>query len=109
LIQPGGNIQILNALMKKGRQMIRMFVRHKVNDYAAWRKAYDDFDATRNSMGVKGHAVYQAAGDPNDVTAWHDFDSLEKAQAFAGSNELREAMGSAGVASPPDIWFTTPA
>ena len=89
--------------------MTRMFVRHKVNDYAAWRKAYDDFDATRNSMGVTGHAIFQAADDPNDITAYHDFDSLEKAQAFAGSSELRQAMGNAGVASEPDIWFANPA
>ena len=89
--------------------MTRMFVRHKVNDFAAWRKAYDDFDATRNSMGVTGHAIFQAADDPNDITAYHDFDSLEKAQAFAGSSELREAMGKAGVASQPDIWFANPA
>ncbi len=89
--------------------MIRMFVRHKVNDYAGWRKAYDDFEATRSSMGASGHEVFQAADDPNDVTAWHDFDSLEKAQAFAGSSELRQAMEGAGVAGQPDIWFTNPA
>ncbi len=89
--------------------MVRMFVRHKVNDYAAWRKAYDDFETTRASLGASGHEVFQAADDPNDVTAWHDFNSLNRAQAFAESSELREAMGNAGVASEPDIWFATPA
>lgn len=89
--------------------MVRMFVRHKVNDYAAWRKGYDDFEPARKSMGVTGHAVYQLVDDPNDVTAYHDFDSLEAAQAFAGSDELRNAMQNAGVASQPDIWFTNPA
>lgn len=88
--------------------MIRMFVRHSVNDYEVWRKAYDDFGPTRDRMGVVGAAVFRGAEDPNGVTAWHDFDSLEKAQAFAASSELREAMGKAGVASQPDIWFTNP-
>ncbi len=87
--------------------MIRMFVRHKVNDYAAWRKVYDDFD--NQSMGVIAHAVYRGADDPSDVTVTHDFDSLEAAKALAGSDELREAMGNAGVVGEPDIWFTTPA
>ena len=89
--------------------MVRMFVRHKVNDYATWRKAYDGFESMRVSMGAAGHEVFQASDDPNDVTAWHDFNSLKSAEAFAGSNELREAMGNAGVASPPDTWFANPA
>jgi hypothetical protein len=37
--------------------MVRLFVRHPVRDYAAWRQAYDDFDQERRSMGVVGHAV----------------------------------------------------
>ena len=85
--------------------MVRMYVRHQVEDYAAWRQAYDDFDATRTSMGVTGAAVYQALDDPNDVTVWHDFATAEAAQAFAGSAELRETMASAGVVGAPTIWF----
>lgn len=86
-----------------------MFVRHPVQDYTVWRKFYDDFDEERRSMGVVGDAVYQAADDPNDVTVWHDFESLETAQAFASADRLKEVMQEAGVAGPPDIWFTTEA
>jgi len=57
-------------------------------------------------MGEIGDWVYQLGGDPNDVTVIHDFDSVEKAKAFVGSSELREAMGNAGVAGPPDVWIT---
>lgn len=89
--------------------MVRMFVRHSVNDFAAWKAAYDGFDEERKSMGVTGQAVFQAVGDPNNVTAWHDFDSIEAAKAFAESPRLREVMQSAGVAGPPSIWFTSPA
>ena len=83
----------------------RLFVRHDVTDYDAWRKVYDEFDATRTSMGVTGDAVYRSIDDPNNVTAWHDFDSADAARSFAGSDELREAMGRAGVAGAPQIWF----
>jgi hypothetical protein len=31
---------------------------------------------------------------------------MDAAKAFAGSSELREAMGRAGVVGQPDIWFT---
>jgi hypothetical protein len=89
--------------------MIRMSARHNVSDYYAWRKVHDDFDTTRRSLGVKDAAVYRAADNPNDITVTHDFESLGAAQAFAGSTELREAMGNAGVASEPSIWFGSPA
>ena len=85
--------------------MIRIFIRHTVADYAAWRSVYDDFDATRRSMGVTGAEVYQALDDPNDVTVWHDIASRAQAEAFAGSSQLRDAMGRAGVQGQPVVWF----
>ncbi len=69
--------------------MIRMFVRHSVADFPRWKKAYDAFDAERKTMGVTGHAVYQTVGDPNEVTAWHDFQSEKAAHAFAESAPSR--------------------
>lgn len=89
--------------------MIRMFVRHKVTDFATWKQAYDDFDAERRTMGVIDDAVFQATDDANDVTAWHDFENMQAAIAFIDSERLREVMAEAGVAGEPAIWFTTPA
>jgi len=89
--------------------MIRMFVRHPVADFATWKQAYDNFDTERKEMGVAGGAVFQLADDPNDVTAWHDFETLESARAFMESARLREVMAEAGVAGEPTVWFTTPA
>ncbi len=89
--------------------MIRLFVRHSVADFARWKQAYDDFDDERKGMGVAGDAVYQSADDPNDVTVWHDFETLESGRAFADSARLREVMAAAGVTSKPELWFTTQA
>ena len=86
--------------------MVRMFVRHPVADFVEWKKGYDAFD--REGFGVTDHAVYQSVDDPNDVTVWHDFEDAGSAKAFAQSEELREAMGRAGVAGEPTIWFTEP-
>ena len=86
--------------------MIRMFVKHAVQDYGAWRKAYDSFDAERKTMGVIGHAVFQAADNPNDVTIWHDFASVESASSFQGSARLKEVMKGAGVVGVPQVWLT---
>ncbi len=86
---------------------VRMFVRHEVSDYATWRKAFDAFAPTQTKLGVTSKAVYQSVDDPNDVTVVHDFQTLEKAKAFAASPELKAAMDKAGVKSAPQIWYTT--
>jgi quinol monooxygenase YgiN len=88
---------------------VRMYVHHEVNDYAAWRKVYNDFDPTRRKMGVTAQAVYRSIDNPNDVTVTHDFGSAETAKAFAASAELKAAMEKAGVKGAPQIWLTTEA
>jgi hypothetical protein len=86
--------------------MVRMFIRHEVADFDAWRAVYDDFD--REALGVVAHAVYRSLDDPNDVTVVHDFQASETAHAFVESGELEATMRSAGVTSTPTIWFTSP-
>ncbi|MGA2564172.1 MAG: cyclase [Steroidobacteraceae bacterium] len=85
---------------------VRLFVRHEVVDYSAWRKVYDAFVSTQKKNGVFYQAVYQSADDPNDVTVVHDFHSLEKAKAFAALPELKAAMEKSGVKGTPQIWYT---
>ena len=87
--------------------MVRLFIRHDVADYDAWRKVYDEFDADRRPMGVTGDAVFQSIADPNDVTVWHA--EADEARAFVSSEALRAAMGRAGVQGEPQIWFVAQA
>jgi antibiotic biosynthesis monooxygenase (ABM) superfamily enzyme len=94
------------ATFKGGSPMATMFVRHKVKDFKAWKKTYDEFDTTRRGLGVTGDGVYQAEGNPNDVTVYHEFATLDAAKAFASSSELKNTMEKAGVVGAPDIWFT---
>ncbi|MFO1039563.1 MAG: hypothetical protein U1E45_22180 [Geminicoccaceae bacterium] len=88
--------------------MVRLFVRHTVGDYAAWRKVYDAFDATRRPMGVTAQAVYRSVENGNDVTITHDFAARAQAEAFLGSSELRSAMANAGVQGAPTVWIVEP-
>src|SRR5215831_8419401 len=70
------------------------------------RKAYDEFASVQKAKGVTAQAVYQAADNPNDITVTHEFATVEAAQAFARSAELKNAMQNAGVTGTPTIWFT---
>ena len=85
--------------------MATLFVRHEVKEFGTWKEPYDAFDAGRKTMGVTGHGAYQADGNPNDVTVYHHFDSMDAAKAFADSDRLKKVMESAGVVGAPDIWF----
>ena len=96
----------LAAQVHSARADVRLFVRHEVTDYAAWRKVYNSFAATQKKLGVTAQAVYQSVDDPNDVTVTHDFKTAEQAKAFTASPELKEAMGKSGVKGAPTIWYT---
>jgi ABC-type sugar transport system substrate-binding protein len=100
-------IAVLGAAGVARAEDVRMFVRHEVADYDAWRKTYNAFAPTQKKLGVIYKAVYQSTDDPNDVTVIHDFHSLEKAKAFAASAELKAAMEKSGVKGAPQIWYTT--
>jgi quinol monooxygenase YgiN len=86
---------------------VRVFVRHEIGDYAAWKRAYDEFGPTRKKLGVINHEVYRSIENPNDVTVMNDFKTLQKARAFVASPELKAAMTKAGITGTPQIWFTT--
>lgn len=89
--------------------MATMFVRHNVTDFAKWKQVYDDFGPTQERWGVTSAAVFRAADDPNDITVTHEFASIEAAQAFAGSTELKAAMQNAGVIGAPAMWLASKA
>ena len=86
--------------------MITMFIKHKVNDYGAWKQVYDEFASLRNAMDVQGASVHRDPKDENQLTITHQFNDLAAASAYAGSEDLKSAMMKAGVQGPPEIWFT---
>ncbi len=85
--------------------MIRLFVRHKVGDYAKWKLGYDAAESIRQSFGCTGAAVYQVPGDPTDVIVTHDFPDVNSARGLIESLDIRSAMEAAGVTSQPEVWF----
>ncbi len=80
-----------------------LLVRHEVEDYAAWHSVYESVDGLRKEHGCTDAEVLVNPADKLDVFVLHRFPTEEQAQAFAGSSELREAMGRAGVKGAPRI------
>ncbi|SDE18881.1 antibiotic biosynthesis monooxygenase [Limimaricola pyoseonensis] len=82
-------------------------VTHAVEDYAAWRSAYDGFAEEQEAGGVIMEEVYQDPENPNNVMVLHGFETLEAADAFFSSEALMAAMQEAGVAGQPAIMLVT--
>lgn len=80
-----------------------LLVRHDVEDYATWRSAYESVEGLRQAHGCTDAEVLTNPEDKRDVFVVHRFPTLAQAQAFAGSAELRDAMGRAGVKGAPRI------
>jgi len=85
--------------------MVHMIIRHKVADYSRWKEAFDAHLNTRKAAGETDYRVLQSVDDPREVTIFLDWDSLERARRFAGSEDLKQAMQKAGVVGDPDVRF----
>jgi quinol monooxygenase YgiN len=80
-----------------------LLVRHRVQDYGAWRAVYETVEGLRREHGCTSADVMVDPGDKQDIFVLHRFPTVTQAHAFADSNELREAMGRAGVVGAPRI------
>jgi phage terminase Nu1 subunit (DNA packaging protein) len=85
--------------------MIHVIVRHKVADYDRWKEAFDNHLSARKAAGEVASKVLQSVDDLREVTILLDWDSLERARRFAGSDDLKQVMQRAGVVGEPDVRF----
>jgi quinol monooxygenase YgiN len=85
--------------------MASIIVRHKVADYAAWKRVYDEFEWFRKAGGITAASVHRDADEPNTFVVVHQFKDVNAAREFVESDDLRAAMARAGVQGPPEIWL----
>lgn len=85
--------------------MASMLIQHKVKDFAEWKTTFDSHAGLRASNGELSAQVFRDANDPNSVTVINKWNSLENAQKFSRSPELKAAMEKAGVLSAPSVFF----
>ena len=82
-----------------------LIVKHRVADFAHWKKVFDSMTPLRKQHGWLGHTVLRDAQDPNVVTVVNRVKDLDGAKRYGGSAELKNAMKDAGVQGPPEISF----
>jgi len=85
--------------------MIHVLVHHKVADFNRWKESFDSHLNTRMHAGELGFRLFQNVDDPRDVTLLLDWDTVQNARKFIGSDELRSRMQQAGVVGVPDVQY----
>jgi hypothetical protein len=85
-------------------------VRHRVKDYAAWRKAFDANTPMLKKAGVLDTWIIPVDGDDTDIVVintwpakknWDDFMALHE---FEGENDIKKKMEDGGVIGQPQFW-----
>ena len=84
--------------------MARVFVKHKVEDFTKWKKTFHNFVSQRKEGGELSYSIGHAPGEPNNLCLMFEWDSVENANAFLSSKELRAAMQEATVSEAPEIF-----
>lgn len=83
--------------------MAYMLGRATVENYAAFRKAFDGAEEMRKAAGALNSTVYQSVDDPDEVVVQVEFPTAEAAKAFSTSQGLRDAMQRAGLKQAPRL------
>jgi len=85
--------------------MVTVIVSHEVKNFAEWKKGFDSDEVNRQQAGVKTHGVYTAADNPNLVSIFTEFQSMEAVHGMMASPHMKESMEAAGVIGMPEVRF----
>ena len=89
--------------------MALLIVRHKVKDFAIWKKTYDADVSRRSAAGLATGRVTRSVDDPSEVVLLFEVSDIAKAKAMGASPGLKEAMQAAGVIDKPDMYLVNDA
>ena len=84
-----------------------LLIRHRVRDFAEWKRAYDAYLPKRAEAGLTEKHLLRGATDATEVVLLFEAKDLSRAKAFTESADLRAAMQKAGVLDEPDLYFLT--
>ncbi len=80
-----------------------IIVRHRVRDYAQWKKVFDATLEDCFKAGLRGGDVCRDANDPQMITVAMKCTDLKAASEFIESPRIKEAMEQGGVIDQPQV------
>jgi hypothetical protein len=85
----------------------RVMVTHKIKDWDAWKKVYDEDKTNRMNAGLTDRVLAYGVGDNHQVTMVFLASDMKKAEDFSKSPELKAKMEAGGVEGPPTFFYFT--
>ena len=88
--------------------MLVLSLRHRVDDFDAWKAVFDERLDARIDGKVIGHRLTRSVGDPREVEVVMEFASQADAEAYRDYMErpqTREALPRAGVQEHAPMWI----
>ena len=88
--------------------MFVLSLRHRVDDFDAWKAVFDERLDARIDGEVTGHRLTRSVGDPREVEVVMEFASQADAEAYRDYMEgpqTREALARAGVQEHAPMWI----
>ena len=82
-----------------------VMIRHKVANYAKWKRGVKAFAKLRKASGEKCLYACRDSKNPNDLLVWCEWDTAARMKKFIKGAELRKAMEVVGVSSKPEFSF----
>ena len=86
-------------------QTNRLMMTHKVRDWDAWKKEFDDHKQVRMDAGLIDRALAHDINDNHQVEIVFAVTDMAKAKAFLQSKDLKDKMEKAGVEGKPTSFF----
>jgi hypothetical protein len=85
-----------------------VIVHHPVADFDAWKVGFDAHEGARRAAGILGHHINRGRDDAHDVSIYLAVSDIDRARAFAESDDLKNTMRDVGVTGPPTLTWVTP-
>lgn len=84
--------------------MALLRIQHAVQNFEAWKRAFDSDPVDRRASGVRRYHVHRAAADPNFVMIDLEFDSAAEAERLPEKLKRLWSGPGAAVMRNPAAW-----
>ena len=85
--------------------MTALLCRHKVADFATWKRVFDSHTKAHKEAGMTLKHLWRNLEEPGEVFLLFNIEDVAKAKAFLNAPRSPEARQQSGVTDTPDTYF----
>jgi hypothetical protein len=82
-----------------------LIVRHKVRNFATWKKAFTADAKARKAAGLTKPRVYRSVGDRNETVMIFNMKSAASVKKLAARTDVKSTMMAAGILDEPTVYM----